>query len=116
MRPDSEHAIILERTHLKRKRLGAVDQWDVSDEGEDLNRQLCNALLLAQAVGMLITKTHAVLSRHRKTSRPMQRVRKDLGKEELLEKHTDYMNGDSSVSSVLGLFLHLGTHLRRKRM
>ncbi len=40
MRPDSEHAIILERTHLKRKRLGAVDQWDVSDEGEDLNRQL----------------------------------------------------------------------------
>ncbi len=40
MRPDSEHAIILERTHLKWKRLGAVDQWDVSDEGEDLNRQL----------------------------------------------------------------------------
>ncbi len=75
-----------------------------------------NALLLAQAVGMLITKTHAVMSRHRKTARPMQRVRKDLWKEELLEKHTDYMNGDSSVSSVLGLFLHLGTHLRRKRM
>ncbi len=31
-----------------------------------------NALLLAQAVGMLITKTHAVMSRHRKTARPMQ--------------------------------------------
>lgn len=73
-----------------------------------------NALLLAQAVGMLITKTHAVMSRHRKTARPMQRLRRNLWKEELLEKHTDYMNGDSSVSSVLGWFLHLGTHLRRR--
>lgn len=34
-----------------------------------------NALLLVQPVGMLITKTHAVVSRRRKTARPMQRLR-----------------------------------------